>query len=284
MYECKIAENLIKLRTAKGATQEDVAQSLSVSNKTISKWENGTSTPDLNMLIELSRYYGVTSDALLGLSEEKKQSTVQEVCSMLFELDRPNAVLKAFETVRALVPGIYGKIPRNCVRDDAAVPEGLSQGCRSQIKTDDLFEFTVSSENVNAAVMLLRNKADFAWMNDPCCQKEIVRVFKSLSSADALTVLYYINSAKCSDCFTADHIAKNTGVEEERTAELLDEFCSLGVCRCVTAQLTEGEVRVYECSGDGLFLALISLAYERMCGMQSYDYNYNGICKMIGGK
>ncbi len=43
MYECKIAEKLVELRMAKGATQDDVAQSLAVSNKTISKWENGVS-------------------------------------------------------------------------------------------------------------------------------------------------------------------------------------------------------------------------------------------------
>ena len=43
MYECKIAKKLVELRTLKGATQEDVAQFLSVSNKTVSKWENGVS-------------------------------------------------------------------------------------------------------------------------------------------------------------------------------------------------------------------------------------------------
>ena len=43
-------------------------------------------------------------------------------------------------------------------------------------------------------------------------------------------------------------------------------------------------VRVYECHGDGLILSLISLAFERMCGRQSYEYNFNGRCKMIGGK
>ena len=55
MHECKIAEKLVELRTSKGVTQEDVAQNLYVSNKTISKWENGASTPDLAMLIELSK-------------------------------------------------------------------------------------------------------------------------------------------------------------------------------------------------------------------------------------
>lgn len=77
MSECNIAEKLVELRTSRGVTQEDVAQSLSVSNKTISKWETGASAPDLPMLVELAYYYGVTTDALLGLSESKKQDTAE---------------------------------------------------------------------------------------------------------------------------------------------------------------------------------------------------------------
>ena len=75
MYECNIAEKLIELRTAKGVTQEDVANALAVSNKTISKWENGASAPDLPMLIELSKYYNVSTDVLLGIAMEEKQTT-----------------------------------------------------------------------------------------------------------------------------------------------------------------------------------------------------------------
>ena len=104
MYECKIAEKLVELRTSKGVTQEDVAQSLSISNKTVSKWENGASTPDLPMVIELAKYYGVTTDTLLGISENKKQTTAEEIRSLFEGLDRRESVLKAFEAVKALIP------------------------------------------------------------------------------------------------------------------------------------------------------------------------------------
>ena len=43
MYECKFAKKLVALRLEKGVTQDEVAQSLAVSNKTVSKWENGGS-------------------------------------------------------------------------------------------------------------------------------------------------------------------------------------------------------------------------------------------------
>ena len=287
MYECKIAEKLVELRTSKGVTQEDVAQSLSISNKTVSKWENGASTPDLPMVIELAKYYGVTTDTLLGLSEDKKQSTKEEIRSLFDGLDRRESVLKAFETIRSLIPAIFGTVSRqsdDAYDNESVFPSGLSQGYRSQIVTHEFFEFTASSENVNLAVMMLRNKANFAWMNDTNKQKEIVKIFKFLSNEDTLAVLYYIHSTACSESFTADYIAKNTCVKEERVSEILDEFCSVGECSWVTAHLAEGDVRVYECFGDGIILSMVSLAFERMCGRQSYEYNFNGRCKMIGGK
>ena len=67
MTEYNIAAKLSDLRAAKGVTQDEVANALSISNKTVSKWENGMSDPDLSMLIALARYYNVTTDALLGL-------------------------------------------------------------------------------------------------------------------------------------------------------------------------------------------------------------------------
>ena len=43
MTNIKIAEKLAQLRAAKSVTQDDVAKTLGVSNKTVSKWENGVS-------------------------------------------------------------------------------------------------------------------------------------------------------------------------------------------------------------------------------------------------
>ena len=76
MTDIKIAENLTQLRTTKGVTQDEVAKTLGISNKTISKWENGTSSPDLAMLVALAAYYGVSTDALLGLSCDEKSIPV----------------------------------------------------------------------------------------------------------------------------------------------------------------------------------------------------------------
>ena len=47
------SENLIKLRRKKGLSQEELGNELNVARQTISKWELGETTPDMNNLIEL---------------------------------------------------------------------------------------------------------------------------------------------------------------------------------------------------------------------------------------
>lgn len=284
MYECKIAEKLVELRIEKGVTQDDVAHSLSVSNKTISKWETGASEPDLTMLIGLATYYGVSTDALLGMAEEKGQSVRETVCAEFQGVDRKDAVLKAFELVKSIIPATYETISacQDDVNDNFDVfPKEVSHFYRSQIAAHEFFEFVASSEDVNVAVMLLRNKSNFSWLKDAQKQQKIVRFFRFLSHEDTLSVLYFIHSTACSESFTADYVSKNTGVAQERVSTILDEFCHIGECRWVTAHLEEGEVTVYECFGDGIVMSAVTLAYERMCGRQSYDYNFNGRCKMI---
>lgn len=65
MDEKGISSFLIELRTQKGITQNELASYLGVSNKTISKWETGTSIPDTFYLPLLAKYYGITVDEIL---------------------------------------------------------------------------------------------------------------------------------------------------------------------------------------------------------------------------
>ena len=65
-----LAQNLVKLRKASNMTQSELAEKLSYSDKAVSKWERGESSPDIEILYEISKLYKVTIDELL--SEEVK--------------------------------------------------------------------------------------------------------------------------------------------------------------------------------------------------------------------
>ena len=60
-----VARNISELRQANHMTQLDLAEKLNYSDKTISKWERAESTPDIAVLIEIARLFGVTLDYLV---------------------------------------------------------------------------------------------------------------------------------------------------------------------------------------------------------------------------
>ena len=65
MSKLPMGEFLSVLRKSKGYTQQEVADILGVSNKTVSSWEFGGSCPDISMLPAIAELYGVTCDELL---------------------------------------------------------------------------------------------------------------------------------------------------------------------------------------------------------------------------
>ena len=65
MDQIKIGAFLKELRNQKGLTQEQFAEIINVSNRTVSRWENGYHLPDLDVLLELAGYYGVDLQEIL---------------------------------------------------------------------------------------------------------------------------------------------------------------------------------------------------------------------------
>ena len=63
-------ENIKRLRKAKGLSQEELAAKLSVVRQTISKWEQGLSVPDSDMLIKLAEVLDTRVSVLLGENVE----------------------------------------------------------------------------------------------------------------------------------------------------------------------------------------------------------------------
>ena len=61
-----LSENLKTLRRQKGFTQEELAARMNVVRQTVSKWENGLSVPDAELLTRLAEVLEVPVSALLG--------------------------------------------------------------------------------------------------------------------------------------------------------------------------------------------------------------------------
>lgn len=68
-----LAQNITTLRKTRKLTQSELAESLNYSDKTISKWENDETSPDIHTLIMISEFFGVTLDELC-----KKVITIED--------------------------------------------------------------------------------------------------------------------------------------------------------------------------------------------------------------
>lgn len=66
----KVGMKLVKYRKLNNFTQDDIALKLFVSRQLVSKWENGTGIPSIDVLLELSKLYHVTFEELLCLNDD----------------------------------------------------------------------------------------------------------------------------------------------------------------------------------------------------------------------
>ena len=78
MDQKKIGTLLKELRKEKGLTQEQFAEMVNVSNRTVSRWENGNNMPDLDILIQISDYYEIDLRELLD-GERKSEKMNKEL-------------------------------------------------------------------------------------------------------------------------------------------------------------------------------------------------------------
>lgn len=69
----KIGEFLKILRREKGLTQEQLAEILHVSGRTVSRWETGTNMPDLSILIQMAEFYTVDVKEILDGEREGRE-------------------------------------------------------------------------------------------------------------------------------------------------------------------------------------------------------------------
>lgn len=73
-----IANNIKRLRQAKGLTQEQLAECLGVSFQSVSRWEGGSSYPDIELIPEIAAFFEVSTDVLMGVEKATMEKKLAE--------------------------------------------------------------------------------------------------------------------------------------------------------------------------------------------------------------
>lgn len=81
MNQEKIGKFILKLRREKNMTQQELADKIGVTDRAISKWENGRGLPDLSLMMPLCKELGITINELISgeqIEKEDYQSKLEE--------------------------------------------------------------------------------------------------------------------------------------------------------------------------------------------------------------
>ena len=81
----KIGNFLRELRNEKGITQEKLAERYGVSSRSVSRWENGNTMPDLGILVELADYYQIDIGEIID-GERKSENMNKETKETLLKV------------------------------------------------------------------------------------------------------------------------------------------------------------------------------------------------------
>lgn len=74
-----LGKKIKKLREEKGIRQEDIGKLFNVSKSAVSQWENDIRTPDMGIIIKLADFFDVSTDYLLGRTNDPSLSDTQHV-------------------------------------------------------------------------------------------------------------------------------------------------------------------------------------------------------------
>ncbi|MDR0861379.1 MAG: helix-turn-helix domain-containing protein [Oscillospiraceae bacterium] len=95
-----IGEAIKALRRGRNISQEYLAERLNVSAQAVSKWERGDSLPDVTMISPLADYFGVTTDAVLGIDKTKNETKILEYLAENTRLANQGKNAEQFELLK----------------------------------------------------------------------------------------------------------------------------------------------------------------------------------------
>ena len=176
-----LSKRIYESRKALKLTQEELAKKLSITPQSVSRWENGQSRPDIDMLPRLAAFFGTTIDALFGYhAENLKISDYEKKYISKLTYSVGNAKKIACEILELLPP----------VKPVTVLVAGCSDDTAIFLARNG---YVVSafdiSEKVLAAAKVLAEKIDVEvnFFNADALTYKIEKVFDVICCTDAIT-------------------------------------------------------------------------------------------------
>lgn len=173
-------QNLKKFRIAKHLTQEQVAQTLGLSAQTISRWECNTTLPDITILPQLAKLYGVTIDDFYRQGSTVYENYAMRLLSVFESSHDPEDFIQAYTEYQKLFKS--GNYSRNDLRSYGILLQYMMQICRE--KAEESFDRVLKEgpgDDPETYWSTYRQKGYFLW--DLRRNQEMIDTFLPLVEA-----------------------------------------------------------------------------------------------------
>ena len=112
MNQEKIGKFILEMHKEKNLTQQELADKIGVTNRAISKWENGRGMPDLSLMIPLCKELDITINELISEDKIEKKDYQSKLEENIFKtIDYTNRRIANKDKIFKIV---YFKLKYNC--------------------------------------------------------------------------------------------------------------------------------------------------------------------------
>ena len=141
-----IGNTIAALRKKRGLTQSELAEKLNVSNKAVSKWENGQGYPDISLFPALSSLFGVSIDYLM--LQKKGIAIAGNIVTDIVKNIERYPEIGTLTNITSLSSAVGGCVP-NVGIDLAKIDPHLSVYAYGRVGTDENGRFILSKLAAN---------------------------------------------------------------------------------------------------------------------------------------
>lgn len=131
LRKMKFSEKLIMLRKNKKLSQEDLGNELGVARQTVSKWELGETTPEMDKLIKMSEIFEITLDDLVKNSETNidnaNNTNTQRLAGLTIKILKGIGIFIIFAFIIMLIMTITGLITYKTNTNKTIVVEEIEE-------------------------------------------------------------------------------------------------------------------------------------------------------------
>lgn len=165
MKEINLGRILIKNRHRLGITQDDLAAYMGVSKAAVSKWETGTTYPDITLLPKLADYFNISIDKLMGYEPQMTREEIRKIYSQLSKEFISQPIEQVLEHCREITKKYFSCFPLLYQIGSLYVNYGIMAGEKAKIKkiyedAKELFECVkTGTDDIDLAKQALNMEA-----------------------------------------------------------------------------------------------------------------------------